>query len=411
MDTRQLTVNNVPVALTPNPRAQSVTISVWSRCGSRDETDQRQHGLVHFLEHMVFKGTAEKGATDIARAIERVGGDLDAFTTRDHTCFIAKVPVDQVALGMELLTDILMHPAFREADIEREKQVVLEEIRMSKDDPDDSGDECFMGRVYPETELGRSILGETETVKGHTRQSLEAMRKTCFHPENLVVSVAGRFEPDEMKNRIASFLDHAPGDGSSEFSRNIQPFQAGAGKVERDMMDSVNVYAALPTPAPGLALQQQMAVLSTILGGGMSSRLFRKIREEEGLVYAVFSSPAFFRNEGNLYLYAATAPENGERVLSMMVDEVMTLADTLTEEEVTDGVTQLMGRFRLALESTSSIALFHGRVLAHYGHPVSLQQVLDILARVTYDDIRELAATIAKPDRLATLLYGNVNAG
>ena len=408
METRHVTLSQVPVALTPINHARSVTLTVWSRCGSRDEQEIRHHGLVHFLEHMVFKGTKDKKATDIARAIEREGGDLDAFTTRDHTCFIAKIPNGQVALGMELLTDLLMHPAFREEDIRREQQVVLEEIRMSKDDPDDCGDEMFMSRIYPERELGRSILGEMETVAGLDQSSLEGMRCLCMRPDNLVVSVAGQFDPDTMQDRVLEFLEAAPNGGSGTFSREAQVFQPFHDQAFRDTMESVNLYAALPTPEPQLKLQQHMAVLSTILGGGMSSRLFRKIREEAGLVYSVFSSPAFFRNEGNLYMNASTSPINADRVMNMMVDEVMGLPDTLTPEEVSEGVTQLSGRFRLALESTSSIALFHGRGLAHYGHPVSLERVLDILRSVTYDDIRELAAAICRRDALATLQYGNI---
>jgi len=357
---------------------------------------------------MVFKGTADKRATDIALAIERVGGDLDAFTTRDHTCFIAKVPTDQVELGLGLLNDILMRPAFREEDIRREQQVVLEEIRMSRDDPDDSGDELFMSRIYPEAELGRSILGEMETVSALDQDALKTMRQICLHPENMVISVAGRFDPDQMKNRLAAFVQDAPRGEHRTFSTQPQSFRPGSDRVFRDTMESVNLYAALPTAAPVLKLQQHMAVLGTILGGGMSSRLFTKIREEAGLVYSVYASPSFFRNEGTLFMNASTAQENADRVLDMMVDEILEMPATLTREEVADGVTQLSGRFRLALESTSSIALFHGRGLAHYGHPVSLDEVLDILASVTYDDIRDLAARIAVRDNLATLQYGNV---
>lgn len=407
MNTHHTVIESVPVAITPIDHTYGVTLAVWSRRGSRDEEMPDRYGLTHFLEHMVFKGTDDRTATDIARAIEQVGGDLDAFTTRDHTCFMARIPADRVELGIEILEDMLLRPAFREEDIQREKQVVLEELRMSKDDPDDSGDETFLAQLYPADQLGRSILGTEESVRGFDREHLDAMRNDALARHNLVLSVAGRFDVDAITGLLNRFISHMP-EGNGRPKSAAQQMTAGTRSRYRDMMDGVNVYAAFPTGTPELESQQRMAVLNTLLGGGMSSRLFRKIREDAGMAYMVYSAANIFRSEGHLLLHAATSADQAPRVMDMMVDEALQLKDTLTEQEVTDAVSQLTGRVRLALESTSAIAMYHGRNEAHYGHPVPLQQLLDILKGISYDEVRQLAADLFQKDRMAGLLYGNV---
>ncbi len=401
-------VGKIPVIISEIPHTRAATVSVWFNRGARDEMIPEEHGLTHFLEHMVFKGSETRTATDISREIERVGGDLDAFTSRDQLCFIARVPAEKLVLGFELLTDMLTRPSFRPEDVKLEKSVVQEEIRMMRDDPDDSGDELFIAGIYPEATLGRSILGTEATVERFSPSMLRNMLSRCMVKGELVVSVAGNVEKRGVCRLVEPMSSAIGKEKAVPLGSAVAPFSPGLRKVERAGMTATNLYMAYPLPMPTLRLQQVVSILNNVYGGGMSSRLFQKVREESGLAYMVFSSPTFFRKEAHLYINASTAPENAGKAMEIMRNEAFSLKDTLTETEVEDGRNQLIGRLELSLETSTSQAMWEGRNFLQYGRTVSPSEVLDIVRDISYHEVQELAAEIFEEDKLATLVYGNL---
>ncbi len=402
-------ISGVSVIISRIPHTRAATVSVWFNCGARDEIFPEEHGLTHFLEHMVFKGSNIRTATDISREIERVGGDLDAFTSRDQLCFIARIPAEKLELGFDLLTDMLTRPAFRPEDIKLEKSVVREEIRMMQDDPDDCGDELFMAALYPKATLGRSILGTENTVSAFTPEMLRGMLRRAMSKGKLVISVAGNVNEKVVNQLAATLAESANNSSPDSGSDEVQPFYPGKKTIHRDGMTATNLYLAWPLPAPSLRLQQTVSILNNVYGGGMSSRLFQKVREESGLAYMVFSSPTFFRKEAHLYINASTAPENAEKAMEIMRNEALTLKDTLTETEVEDGRNQLIGRLELSLETSTSQAMWQGRNFLQYGRAVSPSEALDIIKNISYHEIQELAAEIFSEEKLAVLIYGNIS--
>ncbi|MCK5878359.1 MAG: insulinase family protein [Holophagae bacterium] len=402
-------VGGIPVIISEIPHTRAATVSIWINRGARDEIFPEEHGLTHFLEHMVFKGSATRTATDISREIERVGGDLDAFTSRDHLCFIARVPAEKLELGFELLTDMLTRPSFRPEDVKLEKSVVQEEIRMMRDDPDDSGDELFMAGLYPEAALGRSILGTENAVDNFTPAMLREMLNRCMASNEFVVSVAGRVEKKAVCSMVEPLAASFSNGEVTSRGDEMQPFFPGRRKVVREGMTATNLYMAYPLPAPGLRLQQVVSILNNVYGGGMSSRLFQKVREDSGLAYMVFSSPTFFRKEAHLYISAATAPGNAGKVLEMITSEGAALKDTLTVNEVEDGRNQLIGRLELSLETSTSKAMWGGHNMLQYNRLVTPREVLDIVRDISYHEVQELAAEIFTEEKLAALMYGNLN--
>jgi len=407
-----MTIQNIcgiPVIISEIPYTRAATVSIWINRGARDEIFPEEHGLTHFLEHMVFKGSKTRTATDFSREIERVGGDLDAFTSRDHLCFIARVPAEKLELGVELLTDMLTRPSFRPEDVKLEKSVVQEEIRMMRDDPDDSGDELFMSCIYPKEALGRSILGTESTVDNFTPIMLREMLGHCIGQKELVVSVAGRVDEKAVLDLVEPLTVSATNESVSPRNDGTQPFFPGSKKVEREGMTATNLYMAWPLPILELRVQQVISILNNVYGGGMSSRLFQKVREDSGLAYMVFSSPTFFRNEGHLYVSATTAPENARKVLKIMMDEGAGLRDTLTADEVEDARNQLIGRLELSLETSTSQAMWGGHNMLRYNRLITLREVLDIVRDISYHEVQELSAEIFAEEKLTTLMYGNLN--
>jgi len=402
-------IHGVPVIISEIPYTRAATVSIWINRGARDEIFPEEHGLTHFLEHMVFKGSRTRTATDISREIERVGGDLDAFTSRDHLCFIARIPAEKLELGFDLLTDMLTQPSFRLEDVKLEKSVVREEIRMMRDDPDDSGDELFMKCIYPEKVLGRSILGTENTVDNFTPAMLRKMLGQCVTPRELVVSVAGQVNEKTVLDLVEPLTHSTTNEKISPRNDATEAFFPGSKKIVREGMKATNLYMAWPLPTLSLRLQQAVSILNNVYGGGMSSRLFRSVREDSGLAYMVFSSPTFFRKEGHLYVSATTAPENAEKALKIMKNEGIQLKNTLTEDEVEDARNQLIGRLELSLETSTSQAMWNGHNMLRYNRPVALLEVLDIVRDISYHEVQELSAEIFTEEKLATLMYGNLN--
>ena len=291
--------------------SRSVTLGFWAGIGSRDEPGELA-GASHFLEHLLFKGTAQRSARQIAVAVDAVGGEMNAFTTREHTAYYTRLPAGELGFGLDLLTDVVGAPAFRPAEVDAEREVIIEEILMNEDAPDDVVHTQLMEAAFPGHPLGRETLGSEDTIRAMTRDQIAAFHAGWYRPANLVVAAAGNLHHEQVVERVAAFLGGAAARGSS-----VAP---GARRSSSSPWWWPVAPPSRPTwPWPGevstttTRIATRWPVANQILGGGMSSRLFQEVREERGLAYSVFTSPASYADTGVVTLYAGTGPVAGRR--------------------------------------------------------------------------------------------------
>lgn len=407
----KFTIKNTPILFERTAFSRVATITVWSKLGARDEQKNSEFGLTHFLEHMLFKGTKTRNAKTIAEEIEGIGGDLDAFTSRDNLCLIAKVPTSKIQTGFNILSDLLSDSIFQERQIELEKSVVKEELRMAEDDFDDSGDEHFMTLAYDEQQLGRSILGTNKSIDSFTRNSLKNYLKTRFNPSNTIISIAADVEQSEIESHCTNLINKLNNDLLPTFDNTFkkQVMNKGDFKKHRSGMDGVNIYLAFETFSGKHKDRYPLAILNNILGNGMSSRLFQKIREEKGLAYSVYSSISYSRNEGNLFLSSSTSKENYLETLKLMENECYSLFKTITLEEFNRSKSQLTGSLEMGLETSSNFTFFNVRNEMIYNKLISIDDILLIVNNISYENVVQLAENILSEENSIRLIYGNIN--
>ncbi|BBB33632.1 peptidase M16 [Thermotomaculum hydrothermale] len=398
-------INNAKILYQKISESPVFALSVCVKCGSRDEKEN-EHGLTHFFEHMVFKGTEKRSAEEISAEIEGVGGELDAFTTRDNLCFTCKIPSDHFDTAMDVVFDMLLNPLFREEDILLEKGVVKEELRMSKENHDDSGDELFISLIYPEKELGRSILGNEKSIDSFSKEQLFKYKDTRISGENLIVSCVGSLEENDFFKKIENYLSGLNVSGCIPSSEK-QQFNTFEKKVRREGMDGVNLYLGFETFPSNDRNRFALSVLNNILGDGMSSRLFVKIREKKGLAYSVSSFPVYHRNEGMLYIFASTSKGKEDSLKEEILKECFSLAETITENEFERAKNQLKGSLSMGLETALSKAMFNAKNTMVYGKPYSFEEVIKMIDSVEFKQVRSLAQGILRKEKMALLLYGN----
>lgn len=323
---RQVLPNGLVVVTETMPHVRSVSVGVWVRTGSRSEP-AAHNGLAHFLEHMVFKGTERRSAEEIARSMDSVGGMLDAFTAKELTCFNAKVLDEHLPIAFDVISDLILRPLFAPADIEKEKQVVLEEIKMDMDSPEHVLHELFTQGFWPNHPLGRPILGTPETVRAFSAEALFAYHRSWFAPDRLVLTAAGNVTHERVLELAEREFSAVPPAGPIA---NPQAPQAEAPIRFEKMRDLEQVHLCLGVPSYPLAHERRfaVAVLNNLLGGGMSSRLFQNIREKLGLVYAVFSELTPYSDAGMLSVYAATALETTGQVVDLVVKEFRAMKES-----------------------------------------------------------------------------------
>ena len=344
--------NDVRIVTERMPEARSVTLGFWAGIGSRDEPADLA-GASHFLEHLLFKGTEQRSARQIAVAVDAVGGEMNAFTTREHTAYYTRLPVGELAFGLDLLADVVGAPAFRPSEVDAEREVIIEEILMNEDTPDDVVHTQLMEATFPGHPLGRETLGTEETIGAMTRDQIARFHAGWYRPTNLVVAAAGDLHHDRVVERVAAFLGDAavgsrpervpPGPG-------LEPLVLSARPTEQAHV--AMAWRGLHHRDPD---RYALAVANQILGGGMSSRLFQEVREERGLAYTVFSSPASYADAGLLSLYAGTGPNRVGELLAVIGDTLDALvADGITDDELAVAKGYLEGATLLGLEDSGS---------------------------------------------------------
>ena len=376
------------------PAARSVTVGAWVGSGARDESPERS-GASHFLEHLLFKGTDRRSARDIAEAVESVGGEMNAFTTHEQTVFYVRLPDTQLELAIDILADVLWSPAFRTDDVESERQVILEEIGMRDDTPDDLVHDVFTRAHFPDHPLGREVLGTDETIEAMPRDGIAEYHRAHYEPANIVLAAAGNLAHDDV---VAMIDARSPGSMPVRPAREHgQPARSGALAVVTRPTEQVHIVLGLRS-VPALDPDRDaLTVLNHALGGGMASRLFQEIREERGLAYSVYSYRAAFDDSGYLAIYAGTAPERVQETLDVIesqLDRLVREGLPATELEAAKG--HLTGSLAMSLETSASRMRRLGRSELVEGEIPTLDEVVARIEAVTADDIRRVVDRVLR---------------
>jgi predicted Zn-dependent peptidase len=389
------------------PYVRSVALGFYLRSGSAVESEEHG-GASHFLEHLVFKGTAKRSTTEIAQVIDILGGDVDAFTGKEYTSFYAHVLDEQVDTALDLLTDIVVSPRFTAADLESERSVILEEIRMVEDTPDDLVHEIFVSSFWRDHPLGRPILGTEETVARLGREQILAHYAETFHPANVIFCASGNVRPEQ----IIPYLEAAfPPREEAPLRRAWSTPIPNQHVILREKRELEQVHLCLGSrgyPQQGNE-RFAAALFNTILGGGMSSRLFQRIREKEGLVYTVMSYHNGYLNGGYEAIYAACVPKNLKRVLAITLEEMKKIkGEGATREELASAKLHLKGSILLSLESTVSRMSGIARQEFYFGRQFTPDDIIEAIDRVSLEDLQQVAETIVDPESLSLTLLGNL---
>ncbi|MCA1833079.1 MAG: M16 family metallopeptidase [Actinomycetota bacterium] len=377
------------------PEVRSVTLGVWVGVGSRDEPNEIA-GVTHWLEHLLFKGTATRSARDIAVTFDQVGGELNAFTAKEFTCFYARTLDADASMAIELVADMLQHSIIRDEDVISERQVVLEEISMHEDQPDDIIHDVFLETLWGAHPLGRRVLGSTETIQAMTRDQIDAYYRLHYRPGNLVIAAAGSLQHDAIVQAVEKAFRDAPpspqrGVRAGEQAPGVRP---GFISVPRKTEQAHIVYGT-----GGIARNDDrrwaLGVLNIALGGGMSSRLFQEVREKRGWVYSIYSMHSAFADTGTFDIYAGTAPERARDVLEITRAELdSVIADGLTEEEIDRGKGHLKGNLVLGLEDTSGRMSRLGKGELCHGEILTPDEIVAKIDGVTADDVTSVATDL-----------------
>jgi predicted Zn-dependent peptidase len=399
--------NGVRVITEAMPHVRSVSVGVWIGSGSRRESAE-QNGISHFIEHMLFKGTTRRSAEDIARSVDSVGGNLDAFTAKELVCFNTKVLDQHLSLAFDVLADLVLHPLFRDEDIEKEKGVILEEIKMEADSPDYLVHEIFSSNFWKDHPLGKPILGTRETVKRFDRSMIQGYYQSMYSPANVIVTAAGNLTHDGMVALVREHFEALP-PGEPLPPDNVPSTHARIALRNKKALEQVHLCLGVPSyPLPH---EERFAcyVLNTLLGGGMSSRLFQNIRERQGLAYAVFSELSPYRDTGCLSIYAGTSLESARKVVESITNEFRQLKEqAIGEEELRRAKDHLKGSLMLSLESTASRMSNLARQEMYFGHFFSLDALVESIEAVTADDVQRIARTFFDPKQIALTILGNL---
>jgi predicted Zn-dependent peptidase len=386
---------------------RSISIGVWLTRGSRHEP-QQQSGIAHFVEHMLFKGTDTRSAEDIAQAIDSIGGQMDAFTAKEYASYYIKVLDEHLPRALEVLADIVMHPALKLEDIEKEKKVVLEEIKMVEDTPDDLVHELFTERFWEGHPLSRPILGTKETVESLTQDGLRRYFDGVYTAPNLIIAAVGNVEHARLRELILRVFAGLPvgSDPIAEDTPRVVPQIT----IRNKDLEQSHVCLGTNGYQQDHADRYSSYVLNTILGGSMSSRLFQNVREKRGLAYAVFSGMSAYRDAGSMTVYAGCANDAVSELIDVVLVELRRMKDEpLPAAELQRAKDHLKGSLMLNLESTSSRMSHLARQEIYFDRHFGLDETLQGVERVAVDDVRRVARDLFADKGLAATVVGAVN--
>lgn len=405
---RTVLPNGLTIVSEQMPHLRSVSAGIWIRTGSRDETSE-VNGISHFLEHMVFKGTRKHSAEEIARLVDSIGGNLDAFTAKECVCFNIKVLDEHLSQAMDVLSDLVLGPLLTEEDIKKERGVVLEEIKMDEDNPDYLVHEIFTQNFWKDHPLGKPILGTKDTVRRFDRELLLESYAKRFTPGNMIISAAGNLDHDRFVELVRRDFEELPA--------HINGFQNGAPKSysritmrNKKSLEQVQICLGVPSFPISHERRYSSYVLNTLLGGGMSSRLFQNVREKQGLVYSIFSELNPYRDTGCLAVYAGTSREAVPKVVANVIKEFRQVKETpVDQEELDRSKAQLKGNLMLSLESSTARMSNLARQEMYYDHFFGMNEIIDRIEAIRAEDVTEVANEFFKPEQIAVTVLGNLD--
>jgi predicted Zn-dependent peptidase len=405
---RQVLPNGLTIITEQMAHIRSASIGIWLETGSRDE-DAEWNGISHFIEHMVFKGTKHRTAEEIARQVDSIGGNMDAFTAKECICFNVKVLDEHVPTALDILGDLVLNPVFDAADIARERGVILEEIKMDEDNPDYLVHEIFTQNFFKDHPLGKPILGTKETVRRFDREPVVDAYAHRFAPGNIIVSAAGNLDHDRFVGLVTEHFEH--------MKPRTNGFHSSAPKIAarivlRNKKALEQVQLCIGVPSHPIAHEKRHAgyILNTLLGGGMSSRLFQNIRERQGLAYSIYSDLNPYRDTGCLAVYAGTSLASAAKVVQSVVSEFHKLkTEPVPEEELRRSKDQLKGSLMLSLESSTARMSNLARQEMYFDRFYDLDELIAKIEGVTVDDLTTLANEFFQTESVAVTALGNLN--
>jgi predicted Zn-dependent peptidase len=397
--------NGIPVVMEQLKSFRSVIVGIWVKVGSRYEAHDK-NGISHFLEHMFFKGTKKRTSTDISFHIDSIGGDLNAFTSRENTAFYVKVLDEYIEKGVELLSDIFLHSTFPEEEVEKEKGVIKEEIKLVEDTPDDYIHDLFSKTVWGDTALGQPVLGRRESIKSLTRENLVSHVRKYYGTADTVIACAGNFDTDS----VMAILNHHLGSlrrGSEPEMLQPPRFKSEIAVFQRDLSE-----AHICLGVEGLPYSSEeryaLALLNSILGASVSSRLFQEIREKKGYAYSIYSFASSYLDTGLWAVYAGTGRKKAVTVTELIIKEMKGLYETISDVEVRRAKDQLKGNLVLGMESTSSRMQGIARQEIYYGRYFSQKEIIKEIEAVTLDHVRDLAVRLVNNGKMSLAVLGHV---
>jgi len=407
MVTREVLDTGLRLITESMPHVRSVSIGVWLTRGSRHETSD-VGGIAHFVEHMLFKGTGTRSAEDIAQAIDSIGGQLDAFTAKEYASYYIKVLDEHLPTAVDLLSDIVMNPRFDLEDLDKEKKVILEEIKMVEDTPDDLVHELFTQHFWEGHALGRPILGSPESVESFTPEILRDYFRGTYVAPNLIVSAAGNIDHARVRELIEPAFAALP--PTSAIYDDTVPRVVPQVLVRSKELEQSHVCLGTNSYQQNHPDRYVSYIMNTVLGGSMSSRLFQNVREKRGLAYAVFSGLSAYRDAGAMTIYAGCANEAVGELIDVVVGEIRRLKEEpMSGDELRRAKDHLKGSLMLGLESTSSRMSNLARQEMYFDRQLSLDETLRGVEAVTHDDVQRVTDELFTPASLAATVLGAVN--
>jgi len=400
--------NGLTVITEEMKHIRSVSIGIWLKTGSRDE-DLPWNGISHFIEHMVFKGTQHRTAEEIARQVDSIGGNMDAFTAKECISFSIKVLNEHVPIALDVLSDLVLNPVFDAQDISRERGVILEEIKMDEDNPDYLVHEIFTQNFWKDHPLGRPILGTRDTVKRFDRSPVFDFYSQRFSPGNMIITAAGYLNHERFVELVAQHFE--------KMKPVSNGFHSSPPKVvpkiilkNKKSLEQVQICVGVPSYPITHERRHTSYILNTLLGGGMSSRLFQNIRERQGLAYAIYSDLNPYRDTGCMSIYAGTSRESASKVVECIVSEFRKLkTDMVSQDELRRSKDQLKGSLMLSLESSNARMSNLARQEMYFDHFYGLDELIAKIEAVTADELKELANQFFETDSIAVTVLGNLN--
>ena len=390
------------------PHVRSVSVGIWIGTGARRETP-KENGISHFIEHMLFKGSQTRSAEQIAREVDSTGGNLDAYTSKELVSYNCKVIDDQLPQIFDILGDMVLHPLFREEDIEREKGVILEELKMEVDNPEYLVHETFSRNFWKNHPLGRSIVGTKSSIRAFNRDSVQHYYGHVYIPRNIVITAAGRIKHETLVEFAEKYFARIT-DQPDDFIE--QPPRASAPLILKNKRSLEQVHLCMGVPSYPIADDRRYGcfVLSTILGGGMSSRLFQNIREKQGLAYSIFSELNLFRDTGCLAVYGGTSVNSIRKVIEMTIAEFRQLRDQIVpDDELKRAKDHLKGSLALSLESTSSRMSNLARQALFFDRFFTVDEMVESIDRVTAADVQGIARDLFAGKQVGLTVVGRIN--